>query len=398
MSLIEYESKRGNARIYYSDSANNQSVVICDMFKQITGLSPSYVAIDVECNPKDRTHVWIGITDGDKTWLFWIDDCTELKELLIKILEHNTLIKVFHDFEADKRLLSPWIKFEAKRVFDTQLAALIKSQPLAMDDLCNIYDVGKKTKAKNNHQDLWSKFVLSEEEREYLTNDVRITHKLARAVLYGTSTISRNRFSEFDSYVEEVIAWLVHKEGRPSEVSGLIVFLMNSSPITKYVSGKEREELAIKITDELKNRRIITVSSVGKVIYTVTDELAISANKKLRPFCCMNCDQPVKKQNGICGMCTSKLKLINRSCDSCNSKFRDITVDGIFCLSCFEYGAKKDCSLCKVKVLEIFRKGVGCKSCYVESDKKELEPEKTKEGIQDEYDFITISGKTYRQI
>ena len=85
------------------------------------------LAIDLECeNNLHHYGLKIALIQISSRIHHWIVDTLALKDLkpLIKVLEDQKVMKVFHDVGFDFRILKKELDCNPKNIFDTQIAAL----------------------------------------------------------------------------------------------------------------------------------------------------------------------------------------------------------------------------------------------------------------------------------
>lgn len=366
-----------------SNSSADQSGVLEHMKKILKKDNSPFVAIDIEMSPLKKEILWIGATNGLFLWMFWIDKECMWKYIFEEILISKHVTKIFHDYDADLIMLESMFKILSRptKIIDTQLIAKLKGDPLSLELLGQMYNVGVKENVSDNHRYLWSCKVLSQSEVTYLGKDVSITFKLARAILCYAKGVNRKIDFDLEKEYYNVVRWLINNtNARPLKVGALLAGLKNNSPIAKMTSGDKLNELADRVLEMLVDRRVVTIINKSNVLYTFSDELEKKANLMMVNKC-LRCEVLMERPQSYCSECIDLIPVYNWSCDSCKVIKEYYERNPVICSDCERWGLKDSCGTCLLLRAKLDHEGFKCGQCYANYNKIESvkEPIDTKQ-------------------
>ncbi|KAK3289798.1 hypothetical protein CYMTET_2782 [Cymbomonas tetramitiformis] len=156
-----------------------------DLEAVLTG--PGYISVDCEGVITESGRIQLALLslfDGEQAWVLGMQACTEARDLLARVFSNEGTIKVFCDYGADRRMLSPLFT-EIVNTKDIQCMKLEGWESPVYNNRRSLLSIwekctgneGKYFKDKKLTVSAWDSAQLSEEQLRYAIANVFATYQ-----------------------------------------------------------------------------------------------------------------------------------------------------------------------------------------------------------------------------
>jgi ribonuclease D len=205
------------------------------------------LAIDLECeNNLHHYGVYIALIQISTKKHHWIIDVLQLQKIdsLLKILKNPRITKIFHDISFDLRIIHYQYRCQPKKIFDTQVAALLLGkEEIGLGALLeNYFEIKKERRFQMAD---WTKRPLNKDMLAYATKDT--------AYLIQLKALLKNELQKLDRlpwFIEEMCiieerVW-EYQQGSYKDIRGFSTLSEKERSVAKHLFLL-REKLAKKV-------------------------------------------------------------------------------------------------------------------------------------------------------